>query len=271
MYIINYITILLVSCFMNKKMFNLLPVKNNVSIRKLNVIGDYYDNIDPIKNKKLISISPGGFKGFYLLGTLAFIKDNYDLSNFIFSGASAGAWCSLIMTMKKKFDFFEFIDKNITNAVSIFEIEQNIKRKLLYKYKDSDFDLKRVFIGVTSIRNFNVETTIYSDFVNLEDAIDCCIASSHIPFVTGGFLNKYHNMLTFDGGFSSYPYVKEIEPVIHIHPNLWKKNIMDKKKVFFYDTTLFSKEKYDFNAIYMDGYNDAKKNKDYLTQTLSRK
>jgi len=274
MYIINYIT-LIVYCFMNKKLFNLLPVKNNLvirnlSIRKFNTIGDYYDNKDPIKNKKLISISPGGFKGFYLLGTLAYIKDNYDLSNYIFSGASAGAWCSLIMSMKKKFDFFEFIDKNITDASSIFEIEQNIKRKLLYKYKDSDFDLKRIFIGVTSIHNFKVETTIYSDFLDLEDAIDCCIASSHVPFVTGGFLNKYHNMLTFDGGFSNYPYVKEIEPVIHIHPNLWKKNTMD-KKVFFYDTTLFSKEKYDFSAVYMEGYNDASKNKDFLTQTLSRK
>ena len=226
MYIVNYIT-LIVYCFMNKKLFNLLPVKNNLvirnlSIRKFNTIGDYYDNKDPIKNKKLISISPGGFKGFYLLGTLAYIKDNYDLSNYIFSGASAGAWCSLIMSMKKKFDFFEFIDKNITDASSIFEIEQNIKRKLLYKYKDSDFDLKRIFIGVTSIHNFKVETTIYSDFLDLEDAIDCCIASSHVPFVTGGFLNKYHNMLTFDGGFSSYPYLHKDNKLLHISPSMWE-------------------------------------------------
>lgn len=283
MNIITYIT-LMSSYFMNKSIIPRLHlVKNNINSisnrnkinninkQNLNSISDYYDVNNNIKNKKLISISPGGFKGFYLLGTLSFIKDNYDLSNYIFSGASAGAWCSLIMSMKPKFDFFEFIDKHITDTNSIFEIEQKIKRKLLYTYKESDFDLKQVFIGVTRIHNFKMETTIYSDFVNLEDAIDCCIASSHVPFVTGGFLNKYHNMLTFDGGFSSYPYVREIEPVIHVHPNLWKKNINQQKKVFFYDTSLFSKENYDFTALYMDGYNDAKKNKDYLQQVFDKK
>ena len=32
-----------------------------------------------INDKKLISISPGGFKGFYMLGTSAFIKENFNL------------------------------------------------------------------------------------------------------------------------------------------------------------------------------------------------
>ena len=54
-----------------------------------------------IKNKKIISISPGGFKGVYMLGICMYIKDHFDLRPFIFSGASAGAWNSLMLTCKK--------------------------------------------------------------------------------------------------------------------------------------------------------------------------
>lgn len=219
---------------------------------------------DSYKNKKLISISPGGLKGFYLIGTLTYIKENYDLKDFIFSGASAGAWCSLIMSLKPKFDLLDFVDENITNSKSILEIEQNIKRKILKKYKNNDFDFRRIYIGVTQLKNFNIDTFLYSDFNNLEDAIDCCIASSHVPFVTGGLLNKYHNKISFDGGFVNYPYIKEIKPTLHIHPNIW--NSKKTNSLFSYDSTLFSKDKYDFKKLYLDGYNDAKKNKDYLNE-----
>jgi len=210
---------------------------------------------------KMISISPGGFKGFYLLGTLNYIKENYDLSNYIFSGASAGAWCSLIMCMKKPFILNEFIDKNITTPNTILEIENNIKKKLLISYTEFDFDLYKLYVGVTIIKKFQSQTIIYSNFDNLEDAIDCCIASSHIPFITGNFLNKYKNKMTFDGGFSYYPYFQNITPVLHVHPNMW-----NNKKKMFYDTTLFSKNKYDFIDLYNRGYEDAKINKKILNE-----
>ena len=40
-------------------------------------------------------------KGFYLFGISSYIKKNYKLDNYIFSGASAGAWNSLFMCFKK--------------------------------------------------------------------------------------------------------------------------------------------------------------------------
>ena len=49
---------------------------------------------------KIISISPGGFKGFYQLGISSYIKDNYYTENILFTGASAGAWVSLMMVYK---------------------------------------------------------------------------------------------------------------------------------------------------------------------------
>ena len=219
-----------------------------------------------ITTNKIISISPGGFKGFYQLGTLTYMKENYDLSKYVFSGASAGAWCSLIMCMKNKFNLNSFLDEDIIKSKSIFDMEKNIKKKLLKKYDSSDFDLSRIHIGVTCINNFNIETNIYSNFKNLEDTINCCIASSHIPFITGGLFNKYNNKLTFDGGFSDNPYLNNIKSVIHIHPEIWNKDNVS--ELPFYNTTLFNRKSYNFYQLYEDGYNDAIKNKKYLDKIM---
>lgn len=223
------------------------------------IIPYFFSNIRHFQNKKLISISPGGIKGFYLLGILTYIKEKYNISNYIFSGASAGSWCSLIMCMKDKFDLLNFMDDTIVNSDSLYDIQYNIKNKLLNQYDDSDFDLNRIHIGVTSINNFKLDTTIYSNFNNLENAIDCCIASSHIPFLSGKLFNKYNDKYSFDGGFSSYPYIKDIKPIIHIHPNIW--NGKHNCKI---DSTLFNIKKYNYTQLFLDGYNDAIINKKFL-------
>jgi len=178
-----------------------------------------------IKNKKLISISPGGLKGFYELGVLSYIKDNYDMNNYIFSGASAGAWNALFMCYKndtKQF-VYNLLDYKITQINNIKELKYFLKYKMLASYNSDDFDLRRLFIGVTTVKRFQPVTNIFSDFNSLEDAVKCCIASSHIPLITGGLTNKYHNMYTFDGGFSKYPYLNFTENVLHITPSMWKK------------------------------------------------
>lgn len=82
------------------------------------------------------------------------------------------------------------------------------------------------------MKNFRPVTNIFSEFNSLEDAINCCIASSHIPFITGGITNRYHNMYTFDGGFSDYPYLNFTENVLHITPGMWKKNNQNKNDIF---------------------------------------
>lgn len=178
---------------------------------------------DFLRDKKLITISPGGFKGFYLLGILTYIKEKYDVDQFIYSGASAGSWNSLFMCYKgNSLEFvYNLLNSNIQKAKSITELEYLLKYKLLSTYKDTDFDFRRLFIGVTTIKNFLPNVNIFADFNSLEDAINCCIASSHIPFVTGGLTNKYHNIFTFDGGFSNYPYLINDNLVLHITPGMW--------------------------------------------------
>jgi hypothetical protein len=248
----------------------------------------YFNTNEFIIDKKLISISPGGLRGFYLLGILSFIKENYKLDDYIFSGASAGAWNSLFMcyTKNPREFIFKILNSNIVKAKNVYEIEYIMKYKLLELCKDSDFDLQRLFIGVTSIKQFQIQTNIFSDFDSLEDAINCCIASSHIPLVTGGFTNRYHNMYTFDGGFSNYPYLNIKKPVLHVSPSMWKelklekeetdkngqtsirKNMSERMKRFssFYQLISENKGNFHFMKLFDDGYNDAKMNKKILDE-----
>ena len=104
-----------------------------------------------------------------------------------FSGASAGAWNALFMSFKHDPNDFinTILNIDYDNAKSILDIEYAIKNTLLEKYTDEDFNLRSVYVGVTTLERFKFKTSIYTDFENLNDAIDACIASYHIPFVTG--------------------------------------------------------------------------------------
>ena len=240
-----------------------------------------------LNEKKLITISPGGFKGFYLLGILSYIKEQYNTDNIIYSGASAGSWNALFMCYKgDSLNFaYNLLDSDITKAKTIPEIEMCIKYKILKSYKDEDFDLTRLFIGVTTFQNFVPVKNIFTDFENLEDAINCCIASSHIPLITGGVTNRYNNMFTFDGGICDYPYVQSENHILHITHSMWKnkvdinnreKNIkpfgikkgIAKIKQF---SDIFSFSKNNLLDLYDDGYQDAKKHKKYLDTIFTEK
>ena len=231
----------------------------------------YTHFIENTKDKKIISLSPGGYKGFYVLGICKFIKENYQLDNYVFSGASAGAWNSLMLCFKH--DINEIIkiilDSNLEKSSSIHEIEKSIKNIILNKYTADDFDLNRMYVGVTIIDNYKTNTTIYNNFENLEDALNSCIASSHIPLITGGLTYFYRNIMTFDGGFSKYPYLNTSKSVLHIHPNMWShfSNTTGKFNITDY-TTLFSKSKYPFHEMIHNGYVDSKKNKDILDKVF---
>jgi predicted patatin/cPLA2 family phospholipase len=227
---------------------------------------------DEFKNKKVIAISPAGYKGVYTLGTCLYIKDNYNLDDYIYSGASAGAWNALMMTCKKdiKLKRSEIINYSITNSKSIIEMEKLLKEKILSLYSTSDFNLDKLFIGITKWDGMHTETLIFHKFNDLEDAIDGCIASSHIPFVTGGLIHRYRNITALDGGFSKFPYILR-DYSIHITPNMWTKNNSSKPLTIDEFTTLFSRKKYNFDSLFEDGYKDADKNKKYLDEIFKQK
>lgn len=248
---------------------NYIHMINNNTWYHQNAVDIFITDNDFVKNKKIISISPGGYKGFYVLGICKYIKQHYNLDNYIFSGASAGAWNSLILSSSHEFTHIEkhLVDKKIQTATSLYEMEHILKNKLLTKYNSDDFDLRRLFVGVTTMQNYHSNTIVYSGFSDLEDAINCCIASSHIPFVTGGLTNVYRDIVSFDGGFSKYPYLNIMKPVLHITPSIWKKkdkNDENTKMSITDYTTLFSKNKFVFVEMINSGYKDASENKEML-------
>lgn len=241
-----------------------------ISIKNDKIYNSSFDflleNNEILENKKIISISPGGYKGFYLSGVCSYIKENYDLTDYVFTGASAGAWNSLIMTYKKntKKLIYDILDID-TNKKSLPEIEYLLKYKILKNYNTCDFDLDKLFIGLTTLdKSFRFETNIFSNFVTLENALDCCIASSNIPFVTGNFSTVYNNRLSFDGGFSENPYLSIKKPVLHITPSIWSiPNKRFKLNQFNAINDLFRKQNNPF-FLYEKGYHESKINKLFL-------
>ena len=219
---------------------------------------------------KLIISTPGGLFGFYFMGVSSFLKDNYNLTNYIFSGASAGAWNSLFLSLKK--DDKPFIDEmlktDIKNTKSILKLEKKMKSIILKNYNESDFDLDKLYLGVTILQRAQIKLCVYSDFTSLEDAVDCCIASSHIPFVTGGPFHLYRKRLSFDGGFFSYPYINVTTPSLIIEQGLWDK---PKKEDTNSNMTIISCSmeslfnlnniNFTLSELYHAGYNDSMKNK----------
>lgn len=232
-----------------------------------------YSAIPFIKNKKLIVLTPGGLFGFYTLGVSSFIKDRYNLDDLIFSGTSAGAWNSLFLSYKGD-DKNLFINKlidNVQNSTSLNKMIYNMKQYLLDNFDDDDFDLSKIYIGVAVMEKpFVFKLHIYNDFTSLDDLIECCIASSHIPFITGGFSYKYRGLRCFDGGFYSYPYVSDIVPAFVITPSMWNSSATIAS---FPISTLINYKSKPLNLtdLYFAGYNDTIKHRFILDQVFSLK
>jgi len=208
------------------------------------------EEIKKILSKKLITLAPGGINGFYNLGICYYIKNNYNLDNYIFSGVSAGAWNSLFLTCKKDLNELTnlILNDDIYNKKNLKEVQFEFKKKILNKYTDNDFDLDKLYLSVSVLNNYNLNNYIYTDFINLEDAINCCIASSNIPFLTGDLMLYYNNYLSFDGGFKKNKYFNCKIPLLQIDKRLWgKQNLpfIEFSKVNFYN-------------LFIEGLNDTK-------------
>ena len=144
---------------------------------------------------------------------------------------------------------------------SVFEMQLYLKQLLLRKYNKNNFDLTRIFIGVTVLKKLDISTNIFFNFNTLEDAIDCCIASSHIPFLTGGFVNKYNNAISFDGGFSNAPYLDINNTILHINPNIWSKR---SHTIIDFEDLIADLNEINFYKLYVKGFKDTKNNKSKL-------
>jgi hypothetical protein len=218
------------------------------------------------KIDKLIVSTPGGLNGFYLLGVSSYLKEHYNISDYIYSGASAGAWNSLYLAYKGNTTEFvnKLLDSNIHNVTSIIEIEDIMASLILKNYNSSDFDLNKISIGVSVLKwLLRFKLFIYNDFDDIADAVRCCVASSHIPFITGGLLYFYRQKCCFDGGFFSHPYLNAT-PTFIISPDMWNSTYTSSS--FIENALQMNKLNVNLTELYVQGYNDTKNNRKILDE-----
>lgn len=208
----------------NKNKINYIVNHNlfNIQLEYNNITDYYYDN-KYVKGKNIINIYPAGLKGFYEMGMSLYIKENYNMDNFVFSGASAGAWNTLLLAYKGNIKDFKhlILDFNSTKLRNIYELQLKLKEKILTRFVDNDFDFNKMYIGVTVLEKMRFKNYIFTDFESLEDALNCIIASSNIPFLTGKIIYKYRGKICFDGGFSKDSYIHHPNEKLIIHSNLF--------------------------------------------------
>ncbi len=219
------------------------------------------------KNTKFISISPGGIFGFYTLGISGYLIENYNLSKYSFIGASAGAWNALFCTYNK--NHTNFIDNLLKqqffdNMPSISTLQYDLRNYLVNNYNTCDFDLEKLYICVSELHNSVLQPNIIKNLTSLEQAIDCCIVSSHIPYITSDqFIKTYNDKISFDGGFFKFP-PKSIYNHYVMYPSKYNPNQFKNMLFSFIKTNISANL---VNELYNEGYNDAKNDKlnlDYI-------
>jgi hypothetical protein len=260
----------------------------------------------PKPPSRLITISPSGLHGYYLLGITSYLKEHFDMHNYAFSGASAGSWISLIMSYRgnHKEIIRDVLTVSDASKQTIKDLGHGLRNLFLNsgRYTTADFDMTRCYMGLIEVnikpsftadlsQSITTRTLIYNKFSTLEDAINCCIASSHVPFVMGSGLRKYRDLYAIDGGFSGNPYHGQCHidgsqtdslhhhdscdlnnPTLHIHPFIWYgRNVtaieyyMNQCKLFM---DLFKIQRMNLTELYEMGYRDAKLNRERLIRDL---
>ena len=219
-------------------------------------------------NTKFITITPGGIAGFYSLGVCNYIKEHYNITDYSFLGASAGAWNAMVCCYKGDTHHFIktlFEDDIICNTHSIDELQYNLKHHILDRYSIQDFDVERLHITICEVDQFCIKSKVIHTFYNLDTLLDCCIVSSHIPYITSGNLIKvYDNKITFDGGLLSFPPKDKYHHII-ITPNMYDPDMLGNMIVNLFKRNITKDSLYN---LFIQGYTDASLHKEDLDEVF---
>ncbi len=212
-----------------------------------------------------IHFTSGALGVFYQAGISKYLKERYEMSQYDFSGISAGSWCSMFLASNITGvqmdniidDLLEGIKENDNFWTKGSELAKNIILS-----KNFDIDYSRLKIGITQLTPFPKKTYV-TEFNNKEDVIDACIASSHIPILSGNIATNYKDVLSLDGALWGEGKLVRRNAILNFSPDIWGKK-------YEIDNLL------DFNAsnikiFYEEGYNDTKRNKNMLDQLFIRK
>ena len=213
-----------------------------------------------VSKNKLVTFGPGGLTGFYTLGVTSYLKDNYNLTDYSFLGASAGSWNALLLTCKHNNSAVidDLLSQNMYNkSMSVVNLLSDIKTYVETAYESDDFDLNKFYVSVSVFRFLGFKPRVLHNFTSLHDATQGCFYSSYIPFLTGRVSFFYLKRLLFDGGIGKFP-PNHILSYFDVYPSMWGRQFTSKER-FVYPTDANY-----FKNIYELGYNDSYKNKHIL-------
>jgi len=210
-----------------------------------------------------IVISPGGYKGIYMMGICHYIKNHFEIKSKKILGFSCGSFCAIFLRIRPELDNFF-----LTNLFALDKPRVSLSKflnagihNINTSFRYDDFDLSGTQIGITTSSGLKC----YDTFLSIEDLTMCCKCSSFVPFVTQNQLFLfYKHQLTLDGAI----YYKQL------------KNIKDEKFIISstmfgrYNKNLFAgfrKPKCSFYQMYLYGYHDARKNHDVLAKYFQPK
>jgi predicted patatin/cPLA2 family phospholipase len=212
-----------------------------------------------------IILAPGGIKGSYTIGICNYIKNHFDITNKKIVGFSAGSINNLYMNIIREKDVHflrTLIQIKLNNNIKKFL--KNIIDSIDREFTDKDFNFNHIHTGVCHSDGM----TIYNKFLNLKDALDCCVSSSFIPFITSkDIFCFYKYKLCLDGGVCYHEYKeKRRENTLVINHYMFKR--YKKPKIRFHGMTTKNVNPY---QMYLYGYHDARKNHDYFLKYLKPK
>lgn len=223
-------------------------------------------NPQPSSYTKDIHFTSGAIGVFYQLGISRFLKERYEVEKYHYSGVSAGSWCSMFLASDIDKDNLDNIVESLCGILDEdnFWVEGPFAAKDIILNTEFNIDYSRVKIGITQFNPFPQKKYV-NNFRNKNDVLEACIASSHIPILSGNLATKYNNSYTMDGAIVGLGGVLESdkEVIISFAPDIWGKE--------FGADSYYKFNKESALEMYKEGYRDTKQNRHCLDQFIQKR
>ena len=173
--------------------------------------------------KRGIYFGGGGGYFTYYLGIACYLQENYDLSNIVFGGMSAGSIVAVYLAC---------VSCNNSEYVNFLDIIKSACRKLRETNTMNPLILNETFIGKNAVKLFknttisiinntksfsklqnncfvlitdvhNLKGQHICEWCNVDDLCECLLTSCWIPFLFDGFSNTFRNKDCLDGCVST--------------------------------------------------------------------
>ena len=215
---------------------------------------------------KFIYLAPAGFTMPYNLGICTYLKEHYNLDNYNFIGSSAGSWLSiflasdmvisedLIHNYLNKFDSTDLLYK--WNNICPFLKEEFPK----YINNLSFVDNKKIEISMSQYYNKTIHNELIINYNNLDELLELCSLSSYIPLLSGLYIPKRNNLISFDGYFTK-PNFEHRKIILSVDNSMFDRHFTFKDVI--------GNSKININEMIDLGYNDCITNKEKLDNILN--